>query len=330
MDRDQLLSELGNAIRSGVVTRDEVTRVFDESTPSSSLNVPTRSNHRVNSSEVLYYIGGAIVFLGIAIMVAGSWEALSSFSRILATLGSGIVAYVLGSFFIKEERFGSLSSAFFLISALVLPIGLFTVYQTAGLPIEGGLTQILITFVLTAVFGLSYWFYRKIIFTLFTIIFSTGLFLSVTSTLLGGHPTFGYQIYLYQILVVGLSYLLLGYQFASNPEHRPLTSWLYSFGCLAVFGAALALGGWSPDQNAAWEVLFPGLVFGAIFLGIHLRSRSLLFWGAVFLMGYILKITAEYFSEGLGWPLALVIAGLSLIGVGYYIFYLNRKYLSAQ
>ena len=34
------------------------------------------------------------------------------------------------------------------------------------------------------------------------------------------------------------------------------------------------------------------------------------------------------FSSGLGWPAALMFAGLCLIGIGYLAFYLNRKYLS--
>jgi hypothetical protein len=45
-------------------------------------------------------------------------------------------------------------------------------------------------------------------------------------------------------------------------------------------------------------------------------------------MIYILKITHEYFSKDLGWPLALVLVGFFMIAIGYFSFYLNRKYLS--
>jgi hypothetical protein len=47
-------------------------------------------------------------------------------------------------------------------------------------------------------------------------------------------------------------------------------------------------------------------------------------------MIYILKITGEYFQDGLGWPLALVLAGLALIAVGYVAVYVNNKYLAAK
>lgn len=42
-------------------------------------------------------------------------------------------------------------------------------------------------------------------------------------------------------------------------------------------------------------------------------------------MGYILKITSEYFADSLGWPLALMIAGFGMIGVGYLTVYIKRK-----
>jgi hypothetical protein len=45
------------------------------------------------------------------------------------------------------------------------------------------------------------------------------------------------------------------------------------------------------------------------------------------LIFYILKLTGEYFTSGLGWPLSLVLAGLAIIGIGYYAVKLNKKYL---
>jgi hypothetical protein len=108
---------------------------------------------------------------------------------------------------------------------------------------------------------------------------------------------------------------------------KVLSGALYGFGIIAFLGAALGLGGWAPDANAFWEVGFAGLVFGTIFMSVYLKSKVLLTFGSIFLMGYIIKITGEYFSNSLGWPTALILAGLALIGVGYYTVRLNKKYL---
>ncbi|QQG49703.1 MAG: hypothetical protein HZB70_02805 [Candidatus Berkelbacteria bacterium] len=328
MDRETLLQAIREAAAQNTLTREEVVSAYDQTT--SVIPVPVSATKHLGASEMLYYIGGAIVFLGIAIMIGGSWQTLSVLSRLLVTLGSGVVAYVLGAMFIREQRWGGLSNAFFLISALVLPVGLLTVYDAAGLSLSESMTQLTITAILTALFGISYWYYRKVIFTLFTVIFSTALYFSALYAILGSSPAFSADVFLYGFLVAGLTYGLLAYHFTTDAENRVLTPWLYTGGSLAFFGSALGLGGFSPSANAFWEIIYPGLVFGAMFLGINLKIRALLIWGAIFLMAYIVKITAEYFSQGLGWPLALVIAGLSLIGVGYYMFYLNRKYLSVK
>jgi uncharacterized membrane protein YGL010W len=93
-------------------------------------------------------------------------------------------------------------------------------------------------------------------------------------------------------------------------------------------GAALALGGYAPDANQVWEVLFIGLAFGMMFLSIVLKSRAILIVSSIYLMVYILKITAEYFSETIGWPLALIVAGFTLIAIGYGTFAINQRYLN--
>jgi len=93
-------------------------------------------------------------------------------------------------------------------------------------------------------------------------------------------------------------------------------------------GSALALGGWSPDQNIFWELIYPILIFGILLLSVRVSSKSLYVWGILFLMAYVMKITDEYFSSGLGWPLVLVIAGLAMIAIGYGAFAVNKKYFS--
>jgi len=120
--------------------------------------------------------------------------------------------------------------------------------------------------------------------------------------------------------------MLLGYFFFQG-DMSGLSGPLYGFGVLLFLGMALSLGGWSPHQRVFWELIFPGLAFGVIFLSICVKSKAFLVFGSMYLMAYILKISAEYFSHSMGWPLALVLAGLALIATGCLTFYLNRKYL---
>ena len=63
-------------------------------------------------------------------------------------------------------------------------------------------------------------------------------------------------------------------------------------------------------------------------LMIVLIAVSIYLPGLMYLMFYILKITYEYFTSGFGWALSLIIVGFALIGIGYFAFYLNKKYIS--
>jgi hypothetical protein len=178
---------------------------------------------------------------------------------------------------------------------------------------------------------LSYIISRKnvftLFFTLFSILFGTWLFFSLTNWMVYGLPSFNdWKFYMYRIFAAGIVYILMGYSFSKN-ERAPLSGFLYSFGILGILGSALALGEWKPNQNVFWELIYPGLIWGALFLSVHIKSKAFLTWGTIFLMVYILKITAEYFSTGLGWPLALVIAGLAMIGSGYISISIKNKYL---
>jgi ABC-type branched-subunit amino acid transport system permease subunit len=74
--------------------------------------------------------------------------------------------------------------------------------------------------------------------------------------------------------------------------------------------------------------VYPLLVFGVIFLSVYVKSKAFLVFGTIFLIAYILKLTSEYFSSGLGWPLALVLAGLAIMAVGYYAVRINKRYLT--
>lgn len=285
---------------------------------------------KLGVTEIMYFIGGGIVFLGISILMAQNWAILGFETRLLATLGVSIMAYLVGILFGQNTKTETAGLAFYLISALVAPIGLYVVFENAGYDITGLGIQSLISGILFGTYLMSFLIFRKTIFTLFSILFGTWLYYSFTGLLIGDSLYFNNNKFnQYQTLIAGLSYILLGYSF-SKTERAPLRGFLYGFGILGFLGAAMALGGWKPSQSIFWELAFPFLVFGTLFLSVYIKSKSFLIFGTLYLMGYILKITAEYFSNSLGWPLALVIAGFSMIGVGYMSFEIKRRYLPSE
>ena len=320
MEKHEAVQYIKEVAAQKVLTREEVVATYDEGAGGDII-----LTKKLGIAEILYYIGGAIVFLGIAILVWQNWSTLSFPTRLIATLGAAVGAYIIGFIFSREEKFETIGDAFYLISALVLPIGLYVIFDNAGFDTGSAGIQSFISGIALALFLLSYVAFRKNIFTLFSIIFGTWFFFALTNFMVAGNPIFDWNFFEYRTLVVGLSYLLIGYAF-SKTARAPLSGFLYGFGILGFLGAALTLGGWSPTQNVFWELIFPGLALATLFVSVPLKAKSFLTFGALFLMGYILKITAEYFTSGLGWPLALVLAGLMLIAVGYLYVFIKKKY----
>ncbi|MFA5714124.1 MAG: DUF2157 domain-containing protein [Candidatus Paceibacterota bacterium] len=324
--KEEVLQYIKTLAEQKIITKEDIDTAYEAG---SGVKTNIVLNKKLSIANILYYIGGGIVFLGISILIYQNWSTFNFVTKVLATLGSGIVAYFIGLLFSRDERTETASPAFYLIFALVAPIGLYVVFDNAGFDVGSYGLQSLISGIVFSACLLSYIILRKNIFALFSIIFGTWLFFSLTSFIVNDSPYLNdSDFYQYRIFLTGLSYILLGYEF-SKSERAPLSGFLYGFGILGFLGAALSLGGWKPEQNIFWELIFPVLVFGTLFLSVSIKSKAFLTWGTLFLMAYILKITSEYFSSGLGWPLALVIAGLSMIGVGYMSISIKNKYLSS-
>ena len=324
MKKEEALQQIQNLAAEGLVTKDEMLSAYDTGTNAGADDIVTL---QTGISQILYYVGGAIVFLGIAVLIWQRWSTLNSATKIFATMGSGIAAYIAGVFLSRNERLEALSGAFYFISGLVCPLGLQITFDVAGFDVGTYGSQSLISSILLITYLLSFLIYRKALFIIFSTIFGTWLFFSFTSYLVGSNPSFGWEFYAYRVLCAGLVYGILGYGF-STTRYRSLTNILYNFGVFCFLGAALALGDWKPNQNLFWESIFPGLVFGIMFLSVHLKSKAFLTFGSIYLVGYIFKITAEYFRDSLGWPLILVLMGLGLIVIGYLHFRLKKRYLS--
>ncbi|MFA6082519.1 MAG: DUF2157 domain-containing protein [Patescibacteria group bacterium] len=323
--KEEILDYIKLLAEQKVVSKEELNLAFDSGNGG---QIDGTTPKKLNISEVLYFLGGGIVFLGIAIMIAQNWVGLSSFTKILATLGSGIAAYAVGYVFSRDHRTEAVSSAFYLLSALVLPIGLWVVFGGSPTfdPKHG--IQAIIAAILLALFLGSYLAFRKNLFALFSVMYGTWLFFSLTSMMASGNAyLYGVNFYQYRALALGVSYMLLGNAFSKN-SLISIHGYLYSFGILGFLGSALSLCNWWSSENLFWVFAFPLLVLGAISISVRIKSKAFLVFGTIYLMIYILLVTARYFSTGLGWPLSLVMAGLALIGIVFAAVSVKKKYLT--
>jgi hypothetical protein len=281
-------------------------------------------------SKILYYVGGAIVVAGIAIYTGQKWEMFSSVTRIAITLGSGVAMFMSAVFLAQNKQTIGVANAFHFIGGLLIPTGLYVLVHEYFGDVFPRSVHSIIMGALAVSYVVSHKAMKSLILLIFSIIFGTLFYFAFVEYLIGA-SWFMFdleRLTMYEFLTVGATYLLLAYTFSKEAGRRILSGFLYGFGSLFFLGSTLALGGWSPDQYIFWESMYPGFVFGGLFLSAYLRSRVMLIFSALFLMGYIGKITGEYFSDSIGWPTALILVGFILVGVGYLTVYLNQKYIS--
>ena len=325
MNKQELLQELSSRLASGDLTHSEVLEAIGTEQPESTIR---KSKVGATLSTILYYIGGGVVFLGMIFLIAQEWNHFGTGMKIFVTLGSGIAAFIMGVLFSGQERLGAAGPAFFLIAALLLPLGLLVTYDEAGINVDRLSAQIQIGGILFAVYLGAYAAIRNNVLLAFSFIFGTWLFFALTDLMISGAPMIDEWSFVnYRILFAGLAFMLLGYSFVGS-EREPLTGWLYVFGVVGFLGAGLALGEWKPNQSAFWEAVYPGLVFGVIFLSTYIKSRIFLIFGSIALGAYLTKITAEYFSDSLGWAFSLVLVGFFLMGIAYLAVRVNRRHIS--
>jgi len=333
--KEEILQQIKLLVAEGMLQKGELLtayeegRVIEKDAAVSTEVVVEKLSDKSKFGAILYYLGGAVVFLGIAIFLGQRWSVLNPATKISATLGSGIAAYYVGLLFLRDNRTLSISSAFFLLSALVMPLGLYVVFDHAGYSMQSYGLQSFIFAILFASYFCSYLLFKRNIFILFSVVFATGLFNCFNYFLIGNNPFFdGINFYAYLMFITGLSYLLLGHHFSQHKQGQFLW-FFYGFGIVYFLGAAFYLGGWKPHQHLLWELAFPLLVFGSLFCSVRFKSKALLTFATLFLMAFVFKITAEYFTDSIGWSFSLVMAGLLMIAVGYLFFVLKSR-LSLQ
>jgi len=308
-----------------IASKKEVNAAYDAGHIKQSAS---HAQYHFTMTELLYFIGGATVIVGIVVSLGQNWAELKLGTKLLVTIGSALAAHCLGLFIGRNQSSRAIEHAFFLIAAVIMPIGLYILINNSGYHAQTSGMQSIIAGSMLSLYLLSQLFLKKPIFTLLIIFFSTWFFLSFSFFLLKGTPFLQTEtLGCYLLFIVGIVYLFLGHAFNWH-NHTSLSMTLYGFGTLFALFSALLLGGWKPEQNLFWEISCPLLAFGALYLSVLIKNKIVLSLGTFFLITYLFKVTYQYFSSSFGWPVALVCLGLSIILIGYFPITIKNKYLT--
>lgn len=262
-------------------------------------------------TRLFSYLGGAFIFAGLGLLISLVWDDIGGLQRVLITLGSGLVAFVLGMSASRDPRFERAATPLFLMAALLQPAGMFVFLDEyvppTGNPLMASMAVFLImtlqqaaAFVAlqrTSLLFFSLVFFYATLFLLFEII-------EIPRDLVA--------------FVTGISMLCLA-SWVDRSPHRILSPVGYFFGTGLLLSGAYALLEFMP------MALYLGVNVFMIYLSLHLRSRMVLLVSIVALLAYLSWYAHVYFAGAVGWPIALIVLGFIFLGVGALAVRLSRR-----
>lgn len=268
-------------------------------------------------SKLFAFLGGIFLFAGIGIYISMFWPEMNSAARILITLGTGLVVFIIAVIFNTQpgyRHFSKSTTPLFLIAAFLQTAGLFVTLDELFEPINN--PQLTFIAIFAAMFTqqlITFYNTQRTVLLFSALIFgSVGL-----STAL---DYIGLQSEL-NLALTGLALLGSCYYIDKTP-HQTISGFWYFIG-----GAVFLNGFFNLLEDTPVELAFLAISCLLVYMSTALRSRALLFISTCGILFYIGYFTTEHFVDSVGWPLALMIFGLMLIGVSTSSYRLSQKYM---
>ncbi|MES2436621.1 MAG: DUF2157 domain-containing protein [Patescibacteria group bacterium] len=337
MDKQQIISFIQNQVAQGNISRDDLAALAGIDTPQvqSVLATGTTPNTVVspehssrNLINVFYIIGAIIVLIGVIILLGQNWDDIGFIGRVGSTLGIALVTYLAGLTLSKSVH-DTLSQVMFMLSAVLAPFGTFILLDEMNVFVDIS-AQVVIALVFVCIYSVAQFVARKNILTVVIAGYATWAYYAFLLKILD-NQLFDNDIIIWATMLLGISYCAVAYGYSSKKvgsvekvtQRASITHLFYGAGTLAILGGGISLGG-------MWDLPYIVLIFATFYLSVFVKNRAMLVIAAAFLVGHIIKLTSKYFLDSVGWPLALIICGFAVIGVGYMTYYVNRKYLAKK
>ena len=122
MDKNELLEQVKTLSSRGDLSREEL---LDAYNVESKEGIGENFFSSLTMFDVLFYVGGLLVFIGISMLSRRFWEPMPSFGRIGLTLGVAVFSFAGAVSLEIWTRAKSVAISFYWIAGFLLPTGMF-------------------------------------------------------------------------------------------------------------------------------------------------------------------------------------------------------------
>ena len=314
-DRAQALAAIAEIARRHGLTAVDIAGALGDSLPAAPA-ASSENRWRTVLVSVLGFLGGTFVFAGIGVFIALQWSNMNSAARVIVTLGSGLSALVLALISTRDVRFAKATTPLLLVAAALEPTGILVAFSEFGSGGDWRWAGLITAGVVALQFAAVFASFRRSTPLLLTIFFAT-LFWWTALDLADLDEGLG-------AVVIGASLVLtaIGVQRRGHGDISPV---LYLVG-----SASFLYGFFDLVENTPIEVTFIAVAAGFVYLSVILHSRMLLFVATLAILAYTGYFTGEHFADSIGWPLALIVFGLLMIGLSALAFRIDREYVRGR
>lgn len=308
--KDDALQDILSIARHHGITLNEIAEAMHDPQP-----VEAKRSSGI-LSKLFGYIGGIFVFAGIGVFISMYWSDFGSAARVIVTLGTGFVAFVMAIACLVDKRYERAATPLILMALLLQPMGIFvmlTEYSSGGDPRHGVL--FMATFMLIQQ-GITFIAKRLTVMAFAAVLFGSVFFVTLFDLWNMDGKLVG--------MVMGASLMCVAYAL-SQSRHQAVAPFWHLVGSVSLLIAVFEM-----VEHTPYELLYLGLSAFIIYLSTAIRSGVLMLVGTLSMLAYIGYFTAQHFANTLGWPVALVIIGVALIGVSAMAVRLNNKYIRSN
>src|SRR4051812_28119487 len=114
MSKEDTLHEIVSLARHNNITLAEITKAMTDKTGKSAQGPGILS-------RLFGYVGGIFVFAGICVFVSMYWNDFGSAARVIITLGTGYVLFLMALATLTDKRYERAATPLFLMSSIFQP-----------------------------------------------------------------------------------------------------------------------------------------------------------------------------------------------------------------
>jgi uncharacterized membrane protein len=337
--QESLLSKIEEWVEEGLISPEQADALRQREAKAVAIS-PAR---RVKADEIFVYLGSLVVFLALAFLVGLNWGELESAGRILSMLVPTVAMLALGWRLRGSESARSRRGAQALwLGACLLSVVLFVVtFYELGLIdwSERGPTDpwaLVSCLLATGVAGVAFVLLPTITQSIAFHLCGSAVLLTFLGWLDQALPPFNHFYENLLVLMIGLmagGLCLALSEWLRAKGRKDLVGVSRIFGTLAILGFTFILT--MDEYPATWQkATMEAIAFLAsiafIAASVKWQSQTFLYSGAAFLFLLIIYVNFEHFADRIGMPIALLIIGVLLIGLGLGTGRLSRRIRAPQ